>query len=683
MRRLTCAAAVMLLAGSVLLAQDPPQFRFERAITAAPGAQRLAIDVPLLVGSQPFGVVQWPGPSGDSPRLIATGGLGDLRLYDQTGREVPYLIVPPPATPDRWAPGRVLPIAATKKTSGFEADLDEPLVIDRIRVDGIPPPFLKRILVEGSGDREHWTVLLSQATLFDLPDQRLRQTELIVPRGTYRYLRGTWDDTNSAVVPLPRMVAARLVSTARSEAGLTATFTAVRASSEPRRSRYRVTLPAGRMPIVAFEPQVNAPYVFRESAVSESRLAGGRLEPFILGHGQLRQVVRDGLTASAMRIPVVPPSEAEVDLSVNDGDNGPLAIGAVVAHLAEMPWIYFESPGGSMVARWGDRRSTAPRYDLEAARASLAIESVPDATWGEVRTLAPATAVSPPNPMPNAGAPLETDRFRYSRPIPSGEPGLIAVPLDAAVLAHSTGVPMSFADVRVADANGRQVPYLVEQRDEPLSIELKIEPRGAPAAEPAAASRRRSYYRVTLPYTNLPPWTLALSTNATIFDRQISLAEERPADRAHRDNWIGPLTAARWVHADREQPAPSLPLRGQSTASTDLVLVVDEGDNSPLPLTSARLLLPSYRLRLFQDPGASLRLVYGRDDLGPPSYDLALLSASVLGVPAREVAPAAEEAGSSAATPFVLGSPRLFWSVLVIAVIGMLVVLARLIRRES
>ena len=59
---------------------------------------------------------------------------------------------------------------------------------------------------------------------------------------------------------------------------------------------------------------------------------------------------------------------------------------------------------------------------------------------------------------------------------------------------------------------------------------------------------------------------------------------------------------------------------------TQLFLVVEEGDNAPLPITKARLLLPSYRLRFFHAGNALLRLTYGRDDLQPPQYDLALLA---------------------------------------------------------
>jgi hypothetical protein len=118
---------------------------------------------------------------------------------------------------------------------------------------------------------------------------------------------------------------------------------------------------------------------------------------------------------------------------------------------------------------------------------------------------------------------------------------------------------------------------------------------------------------------------------------------------------------------------------------TELLLVVSEGDNSRLPIAAARLLLPSYRVRLFRDDRASLRMAYGRSDLGPPSYDLAILAPQVLGVSAREVRPAAEEAGA-AARPGVaasaLMSPRVFWSVLVVAVIALIGLLMRLLKQE-
>ncbi len=106
---------------------------------------------------------------------------------------------------------------------------------------------------------------------------------------------------------------------------------------------------------------------------------------------------------------------------------------------------------------------------------------------------------------------------------------------------------------------------------------------------------------------------------------------------------------------------------------------MDEGDNAPLPLTKARLLLPSYRLRFYHAGDASLRLVYGRDDLQPPQYDLALLAPRVMGARAREV-DAAPAAASAAPSLESLASPRRSGSCLTGAVLVLLALIVRLVR---
>ena len=66
-------------------------------------------------------------------------------------------------------------VAPTKKTSGFEVDLGAAAPVDMIAMRGLPAPYLKRVTVEGSGDRARWTMLVAEGTVFDLPDERLRQ----------------------------------------------------------------------------------------------------------------------------------------------------------------------------------------------------------------------------------------------------------------------------------------------------------------------------------------------------------------------------------------------------------------------------------------------------------------------------------------------------------------------------
>ena len=119
-----------------------------------------------------------------------------------------------------------------------------------------------------------------------------------------------------------------------------------------------------------------------------------------------------------------------------------------------------------------------------------------------------------------------------------------------------------------------------------------------------------------------------------------------------------------------------------SVEAKDVLVIVEEGDNSPLPITGARLLLPAYRMRLFREGGASLRLAYGRTDLAPPSYDLALLAPRVFGVTAADVVPAPEHEGVAGGSASLV-SPRLFWAILAAAVIVLLLLIARLVRKPA
>ena len=179
---------------------------YERPVSRRPGPQRLAIEAGAASSRRT--VSRDPARR----RVLAEDGLTDLRLVTEGGRPVPHLLIHPSSPEREWIRGSAPRIAPTKKTSGFEVDLGAPAAVDMIRVEGLPSPHLKRLTLEGSGDRAHWTMLVAEGTLFDLPDELLRQNTLGFAAGPYRYFRVTWNDANSGRVPNPAAVSARRVS---------------------------------------------------------------------------------------------------------------------------------------------------------------------------------------------------------------------------------------------------------------------------------------------------------------------------------------------------------------------------------------------------------------------------------------------------------------------------------------
>ncbi len=549
-----------------------------------------------------------------------------------------------------------------------------------VRVHGLPSPHLKRAVLEGSGDRQRWTMLVSEGTLFDLPDERLNQNTLGFPPGAYRYLRVTWDDTNSGRLPMPSAVDARREIGAMGAAPQSLPVLIERRPSEPGLSRYRITLPGPSLPVVAFDLDAGGSYVYRKATVTESRFERLEAGPVELGTAMLSRVTRDGATASALRIPVRDLTEAQLDLTIEDGENPPLELRGVSAVLAQLPWIYLDAPAGAVVARYGNPTLEKPVYDLEAVRDSLDLSRLPGAAWGDATSAPRTTPAALPEPPPSGG-PLDPALFAHSRTIERHDGGLVSLPLDAHVLAFSRGPQARFSDVRILDAADRQVPYLIERRNEPLSIDLAATPVAESAAKLGsnAEGRQRSVYAVALPYPNLPPGTLVLESSARVFQRTVSLGFERKPDSRHREPWFDVVGVHVWRHADEQTAARPLAIPLPTTDERQVTIAVDEGDNAPLPITSARLLLPSYRLRFFQPSEGTARLVYGRQDLVAPEYDLALLARRVMGASVPEVT-ASEAVSGGAADGRQFISPTLFWSILGVAVVVLLGLIVRLIR---
>jgi len=615
-------------------------------LPAGAGPQRLELDAAAVSAS-------------------ARPDLGDLRLNGADGREVPYLLVPPAAPAGRWAPARLLPIRPSRKESGFEADLGAVRAVEQLRLAGLPEPFLKRFRLEGSGDRTRWTELVAEGTLFALPADDLRLLAVAFPRGEYRYLRVTWDDRASGRLPAPRAVEAFLPEPSPpSPAPLRVPLLVERRPSEPGVSRFALRLPGPRLPVRAIVLDVPGERLHRPAAVTEARLEPGRLGPALLGEGVLRRVTRDGAGAEALRIEIGRPEELELELRVDDGDNPPLQLAGASAELAPLPWLYFEASGGAAVTlRAGAPERTAPRYDLEAARDGLAAARPALARLGPAAPIpAPAAAAALDAP----GALLDPKPFRYARAVEAAPPGLAAVALDAAV----QGRTRDLADLRLAGPDGRQVPYLLERREAPLVVTLPAPQRaGAPPAPGVTG------WRLDLPEPALPASRLVLETGARLFDRRVRVLEAGDAPGGAPRL----LAEAAWRHADPDRAPAPLTIALPPLRSDRLFLEVDDGDNAPVALAAARLLLPGWRLR-FLHPGPALTLHFGAEGVEAPRYDLALLAPRLRAAPAREVA--------LGPAPLIIGGPtlgpeKIAWGTLVLGVVVMLWLLSRLVKRTD
>ncbi len=662
------AVACALLPATTLFADTVPArdgFAYQRSLfPLKAGPTRVDVDIALIAGAEP------------------AGGLRDLRITDGGGREVPYLLVEPRDGPaEHWLAGRIAAIPATPKASGFEVDLGRVAQVDRIRLAGLPRPLLKRARLEGSADRRHYIVLIADATVFDLPAQHLVGLELAFPDSAERYLRLTWDDRSTAFVSPPRAVDAREVTPTAVPAPLRAEMPFERRPSLPGKSRFRIRLPAPHLPIVGIELSCGGGNLLRQARVVEPQLRGSEVVPVELGETTLRRDAHEGAVAADLLIPTMGPDGTEVELAVDDEDNPPLDLLHVNIVLSPQPWIYLETPSsGPLVASYGNPKRLAPRYDLEAARPGLEKLHPTAARWGDPQ--AGPVVLAPAEPPPTdalGGAGFDPAGFRYQRSIQGGAVrALAAVALDEAVLAHS----VSLGDLRIRDGHAHQVPYLLERRDEPAVIPLRLERLDKDALDGPRLEPKSTLYRITLPFASLPPGQLVIATSGRVFQRRLALLAPRRADASPRDPLVQTIEERDWIHTDPDTAASAIALPITGLGTSTLYLRVDEGDNAPLPLVSMRLELPGVRLRFFGTGDPALTLLYGNPALLAPSYDLALLAPRLVGAPAQELQLGPEAANVAAAPPAQAGM-RIFWGALIGAVVVLMVLLGRLLRREG
>jgi hypothetical protein len=266
-------------------------------------------------------------------------------------------------------------------------------------------------------------------------------------------------------------------------------------------------------------------------------------------------------------------------------------------------------------------------------------------------------------PAVEVGAIVDREPFRVGRALEPQKAGLAVLPLDADALARSHAL----ADLRIIDAKGRQVPYIVERHNEPIVVELKLPPRSSRGTS--------SVYTFELPYESLPAGTkLVLHTDDRVFRREVSLRIP-----AGEQSGRGPFDVATemWNATDPAIPAQPLIFDLQHNGLRSIEAEIDEGDNAPLQLRSAEILLPAFALR-FVNPGGPLTLLYDNPAAIAPRYDLELLATRLRSQPAREVG------FSSHTAPLIPSREKndsaIFWIAIGAAVVALLAILARMLR---
>ncbi|MBS1800950.1 MAG: hypothetical protein JSS95_14135 [Acidobacteria bacterium] len=339
----------------------PQYFRYQRSIVAAgPGLNCAVIDAVTFAH--------------------AAASLKDLRLYPQTAgaRDVPYAItLSEPEQPDTQ-PAGVLNLGMRNGAIVFDLAMpDRPYT--NVALDLAGRDFIATATVTGVNSPGETGTRLGQFTLFDLASQHLsRSTSLALEESSFPYLHIELKVSSAPrSVPvryMPQMVLGARVPPSREAQSIytlaveTSTITqrgrqSVATFSLPQRvpvERVTFVLPAG------FSSNFSRNVTVNDHAVGTAPSSGETMDGNIM-RVQMTQAGR-AIRQQRLSVPATLGSNlqsaAEVEVTVDNGDDRPLPIKSVRLEMRERRLCFDAASTAPLTLFYGDPALTAPQYDF-------------------------------------------------------------------------------------------------------------------------------------------------------------------------------------------------------------------------------------------------------------------------------------------------------------------------------
>ena len=650
--RLLCTFA-LVWGFSTCAAGLPAEWQHEQPFTVpATGLVKLSLPVETLDAARP--------------------ALEDLRLFDDAGNEVPYLVERPVPVVKVVQNVKSFHVSLTPSNTiiVLETGLTQPL--DDVALESPADGFIKPVRVEGSGDGKNWQTLAQGQPIFRQPNGANR-LHVSFPAGTWPWLRLTVDDQRSQPIPF---TGAR-IRVAVSEPAPTEWMPVMIAErhENPGETRLALNLGAANLSIAAVQIETTEPLFTRQVTLAVPQVSEDAVREQTVGQGVIYRVAIEGQPASeSLSAPLESLVRSrELLLFIRNQDSPPLSITAVRVERRPVYFIFLARQAGAYHLLAGNDQCAAPRYDLAALDMNLKSVAV-----APIKLPPPVNNLDyrPPEVLPGieaTGAALDVTAWKFRKPVKITRDGAQQLELDPDVLAHAQP---GFQDLRLLHGSN-QVPYVLER----TSISRSLAP--AVTATNDAKDPKLSRWIIKLPQSRLPVTRLSCATQTPLFQREATLCEEVTDERGekYRHN----LGGAAWVQKpDRKSREFFLTLDGPPQSDT-LFLETHNGDNPSVELEKFQIFYPATRVLFKAKSDDVVFLYYGNPRVTPPRYDLSLVAGQLLSADRIIATPAAEQQlrKSSWREHEISGKGGVvFWGILALVVVVLLVIISRLLPKS-
>ena len=602
----------------------------------------------------------------------ARPALEDLRLYDDAGNEVPYLIERPVPVVKVVQNVKSFHISLTLSNTAIvlETGLTQPL--DDVTLETPARSFLKPVRIEGSTDLKRWQPLEQGQPIFRQPDG-VNRLHVSFPAGTWPWLRLTVDDQRTPPIPFTG-AHIRVAVTEPAPTGWLPVTIAER-DENPGETRLALNLGAANLSLTAVQIETAEPLFTRHVTFAVPQVSEDTIHEQTIGQGVIYRVAVEGQPAAES---LLAPLESQVRsrellLFIHNQDSPPLPITAVRVERRPVYLVFLARQAGAYHLLTGNNQCAAPRYDLAALDMNLKSVAVapiklpPPANNPDYRS---------PEVLPGieaTGAALDVTAWKFRQPVKITRDGAQQLELEPNVLAHAQP---GFQDLRLLHGSN-QVPYILEH----TSISRSLAP--TVTATNDTKDPKLSRWIIKLPQSRLPVIRLSCGTQTALFQREITLYEELANERGekYRHN----LGGASWVQTPDRKSRDFFLTLDNSPQSDTLFLETHNGDNPSVELEKFQLFYPATRILFKAGSDDELFLYYGNPRADAPRYDLSLVAGQLL---------SADKAIGSLGTEQQLRKSSwreheipgqggvVFWGILALVIVVLLIIISRLLPKS-
>ncbi len=389
-------------------------------------------------------------------------------------------------------------------------------------------------------------------------------------------------------------------------------------------TRYTFRLPGmARLRAVELTPSETT---YQRLALLESWEPGG--DGLILSERDRRLLSRTGPGDEAVQtLGALDLATDRFAITVEDAWDEPLTIASAEVLLARR--VLLVEDAGELTLYGGDP-SWEASFDLQIRADELALAPAQAAILGapernpDWRDPFDITALDP-------GSVVDASRFRFSRPVTGAGIVRLELPFDVVLNARA-----GLSDLRLLDAQGRQIPYVQDRGAHVKVLEGLVETR----EEVGTLSR----IFLKLPGARMPIGAISLESPNHSFSRSVRVFTGEGTGRRL-------LADSGWEGQQKGRSRRMIGL--QTTAETGLLIEIDHGDNAPITIDKVIVYVPTLAL-LARLPEGGVTMVYGdvadiqgkvqgpfrrlreqgwQEPIKSPHYDAYVLAGRLMGEP--------------------------------------------------